>query len=78
MPTTFSTALPAIATMTSPVNAFEIPSFATAGSMTATNQSDTNAAARPASARTTMPTPKPSGGACSAAIAGSCSDPARR
>ena len=32
IPTTFSTALPAIATITSPVNAFEIPSDSTAGS----------------------------------------------
>ena len=32
IPTTFSTALPAIATITSPVNAFETPSARTAGS----------------------------------------------
>src|SRR3954468_24142307 len=48
MPTTFSTALPAIATITSPANAFEMPSASTAGSTAPTNQSDTNAAPTPA------------------------------
>src|SRR5919202_2075213 len=49
-PTTFSTALPAIATITSPANALDIPSDSTAGSTAPTNQSDTNAAPTPAAA----------------------------
>ena len=52
MPTTFSTALPAIPTITRPVNAFEMPSASTAGSSESTNQSETNAALTPASAST--------------------------
>src|ERR1700741_2931886 len=44
MPTTFSTAFPAIATTTSPLNASEIPSVFIAGVSASTNQSDTNAA----------------------------------
>ena len=47
-PTAFSTALPAIATITSPANAGEISSRWIAGASAATNQSDTNAAAAPA------------------------------
>src|SRR5919198_1451074 len=52
MPTTFSTALPAIATITSPVNACERPSVVIAGSNAETNQSETKAAPRPATTRT--------------------------
>src|SRR4051812_15224513 len=44
-PTTFSMALPAIATTTSPANASEIPIELIAGCRASTNQSDTNAAA---------------------------------
>ena len=47
-PTTFSTALPAIATTTSPANASLIPSASVAGLSAVTNQSLTNAAATPA------------------------------
>src|SRR5206468_11463657 len=43
-------ALPAIATMTSPAKALEIPSDWTAGSSAWMNQSDTNAAPVPAAA----------------------------
>src|SRR3954464_5022213 len=46
MPTTFSIALPAMATMTRPANAWEIPRASMAGSRATTNQSDTSAAAR--------------------------------
>src|SRR5690606_1396232 len=45
MPTTFSTALPAIATITSPANASEMRSACIAGSSACTNHSDTKAAA---------------------------------
>src|SRR5690348_9558527 len=45
MPTTFSTALPAIATITGPANASEIFKACIAGSSACTNHSDTNAAA---------------------------------
>src|SRR4051794_33861359 len=45
MPTTFSIALPAIATMTRPAKVWEMPSVVMAGSSACTNQSDTNAAA---------------------------------
>ena len=45
MPTTFSMALPAIATMTRPANAWDTPSAWIAGSSADTNQSDTSAAA---------------------------------
>src|SRR4051794_29776335 len=44
-PTTFSMALPAIATTTSPANVSEIPIELIAGCRASTNQSDTNAAA---------------------------------
>ena len=44
MPTTFSTALPAIATTTRPANASEMPSESIVGSSASTNQSETNAA----------------------------------
>ena len=50
-PTTFSTALPAIATITSPAKAFEIPSDLTAGSSAWMNQSETKAEPTPAIAR---------------------------
>src|SRR3954464_12767166 len=50
MPTTFSTALPAMATMTSPVNASESPSAAIVGVRTPTNHSETKAAPTPAAA----------------------------
>src|SRR5262245_13113525 len=49
-PTTFSTALPAMPTITRPVKAFEIPRVSTAESSEPTNQSDTNAAATPPAA----------------------------
>ena len=48
MPTTFSTALPAIATMTRPTNSSDRPSVAIAGRSASTNQSDTRAAPTPA------------------------------
>ena len=51
IPTTFSTALPAIPTITSPANAFEMCSASTAGSRAPTNQSETNAAADARDAR---------------------------
>jgi hypothetical protein len=47
IPTTFSTALPAIATMTRPAKAWLMPSIFIAGSRASTNQSDTRAAAIP-------------------------------
>src|SRR5919205_1137160 len=53
-PTTFSTALPAIATITSPANACEMPSDSIAGSSAATNQSDAKAAPAPATASSTI------------------------
>ena len=53
IPVKFSTALPAIATITSPANAFEIPSDATAGSRAWMNQSETKAAPAPAIASRT-------------------------
>jgi hypothetical protein len=53
----FSTALPAIATITSPVNAFEIPSASTAGSMASTNHSETSAAMTPETARSPIARP---------------------
>src|SRR5262245_31950429 len=53
-PTTFSTALPAMATITRPANASEIPSWSIDGSSAETNQSDTNAAATPETARIVM------------------------
>ena len=52
-PTTFSTALPAIATTTRPANAWLMPSASVAGLSAETNQSLTNAAARPAPPSTT-------------------------
>ena len=60
----FSTALPAIPTITIPVNAFEMPSASTAGSSAFTNQSDTNAAPTPATARTTSPVANENGTSC--------------
>ena len=54
MPTTCSTALPAIATMTRPAKAWLMPRASIAGSSAATNHSETSAAARPAPQRTTM------------------------
>ena len=54
IPTTFSTALPAIPTITMPVKALEIPSASTAGSSAPTNQSETNAAAIPDTASSTI------------------------
>src|SRR5215203_6959751 len=53
-PDEFSTAFPAIPTMTSPVNAFEMPSASTAGSSASTNHSDTNAAPTPATTSTAI------------------------
>ena len=58
-PTTFSTALPAMATITRPANACEMCSESIAGSNAATNQSDTNAADPPAMA--SMPIARPTG-----------------
>src|SRR5689334_20361577 len=49
-PTTFSTALPAMATITRPANASEIPSESIEGSSATTNQSETNAASTPETA----------------------------
>ena len=46
-PAVFSTALPAIATITSPANAFGTPICRIAGVSAETNQSDTNAAPTP-------------------------------
>ena len=48
MPATFSTALPAIATITMPANACEMCSVWIVGSSAWTNQSDTNAEPTPA------------------------------
>src|SRR5438874_5857453 len=48
MPTTFSTALPANATITRPVKAGEIPRNVVAGVSAPTNQSETNAEPMPA------------------------------
>src|SRR5665647_3289702 len=50
MPTTFSTALPAIATITRPANVGEMCTASMAGVSAATNHSDTNAALTPAAA----------------------------
>jgi hypothetical protein len=44
MPTTFSTALPAMATMTSPAKAWLMFKVSIAGSRAVTNQSETSAA----------------------------------
>src|SRR4051794_1913850 len=49
-PTTFSIALPAIATMTKPANACEMSSDSIAGSSASTNQSEPNADSAPAAA----------------------------
>ena len=62
MPTTFSTALPAIPTITMPVNAREIPSVSIAGPSASTNQSETNAAPTPAAA--SSPTATRNGSGC--------------
>ncbi|MCU1673366.1 MAG: hypothetical protein JWN77_1479 [Frankiales bacterium] len=59
MPTTFSTALDAMATMTRPANASEMCSVSIAGVSATTNQSETNAAPTPATA--SMPMASPSG-----------------
>ena len=48
MPVVFSTALPAIATITSPAKAFGIPSLSIDGVSAVMNQSETNAAPTPA------------------------------
>ena len=48
MPVVFSTALPAIATITSPAKACGIPSLSIDGVSAVTNQSETNAAPTPA------------------------------
>src|SRR5215471_11848488 len=53
MPTTFSTAFPARATMTRPVKASEICSIEIAGVNAETNQSETNADPTPALTRIT-------------------------
>src|SRR6266545_3493081 len=58
-PTTFSIALPAIATITRPANASEMLSEPMAGSSATTNQSETNAASTPAAA--SSPTASASG-----------------
>src|SRR5215510_4780460 len=52
IPTTFSTAFPAMATTTKPANACEIPQDSIVGSSACTNQSDTNAVNIPAIAST--------------------------
>src|SRR5690349_20563618 len=67
-PTTFSIALPAIATTTNPAKVWLIDNESIAGCRALTNQSETNAAAAPAAARS--PTASPTGhrgGACSPA-----------
>src|SRR3954451_19404999 len=51
----FSTALPAIAAMTSPANARLMPSWSTVGASAVTNQSETNAAPTPPTASSVMP-----------------------
>jgi hypothetical protein len=50
MPTTFSIAFPAIATMTRPANACDMPRASIAGSSAVTHQSDTSAGATLATA----------------------------
>jgi hypothetical protein len=50
MPVVFSTAFPAMPTITSPANAFGTPIRFIAGVRAVTNQSDTNAAPTPESA----------------------------
>ena len=57
MPTTFSTALPAIATITSPANSSLMCSVWIAGVSAVTNQSDVNAAAAPATREDRPPSP---------------------
>jgi hypothetical protein len=47
IPTTFSTAFPAMATMTRPAKAWEMPSDSMAGSSALTNQSEAKAAPAP-------------------------------
>src|SRR5690349_14266797 len=54
MPTKFSTALPAMATITRPAKTSLIPAACIAGSKAATNHSDTKAAPRPATASMPM------------------------
>jgi hypothetical protein len=84
MPTTFSTALPAIATTTSPANASDIPSIAIAGRSAPTNQSETKAAATAATASTPRAShwgqrwPGPSDATTAAAVAGTTGGVSRR
>ena len=61
MPTTFSTALPAMATTTSPAKASLMCSTPSAGVRAATNQSDTKAAPTLAAERTTTTAPSGQG-----------------
>ena len=70
MPTTFSTALPAIPTMTRPVNALEMPIASTAGSSAATNQSETSAAATPPAASSPIAKRKETCGRAGAGLGG--------
>ena len=55
MPATFSTALPAIATITIPANACEMCSWWIVGSSASTNQSETNAEPTPAETSSVTP-----------------------
>lgn len=59
MPTTFSTAFDAMATITRPANAGDRSSASIAGVSATTNQSETNAAPTPATA--SIPIARPSG-----------------
>jgi hypothetical protein len=65
-----------MATITIPVNAFEMPSASTAGSSASTNQSETSAAAAPETARS--PTAKRNARAACAGCSTAASDPSVR
>ena len=58
-PAVFSTALPAIATITSPANSSDTPTWSIVGRSAAMNQSDTNAAPDAASASSTTAARQP-------------------
>ena len=70
-PVAFSTALPAIATMTRPANASEMPSWSIVGRSACTNQSETNAAPTPAAASRPAATASGTRGPC---VSWACSD----
>ena len=69
-PVKFSTAFPAMATITSPANAFEIPRVRIAGSRAWMNQSDTKAEPVPAAASTPSPIGSGSVDPCGTSVAG--------